>query len=115
MGVVLVFDTRARADIAARLHSEGCALARECSGVVVVYSDVEHEAAELSRRGFAVKRCKCCDCDVTTKFAVVDAKTRRPFTRETWTTRELADVWRRWAKASGLLRGRPSEVIEVSP
>lgn len=61
MSLVLVFNTVARADLAARLHSESCSMVRARGGVVVIREDLECEMQDLCERGFPVKRCKCCE------------------------------------------------------
>jgi hypothetical protein len=46
-------------------------------------------------------------------YQVVDAKTGRPFTSQTFTSRELAQAWAVWAKRAGVLRGRPFVIAEI--
>jgi hypothetical protein len=60
--IVLLFDNRASAARAARLHVASCPMTRVAkrgSGVGLDPNVSEEDIADLNERGFPVKRCKC--------------------------------------------------------
>jgi hypothetical protein len=65
-GLVLLFNTSAKAELAARLHAQSCPMvntARARNGrvkVSLIEDGIADEILDLTERGFPVLRCKCC-------------------------------------------------------
>ena len=61
---VLLFNTCAAPQLAARLHTAECAMvntakSRPRGKVKLITGDIEETVADLNERGFPVKECKC--------------------------------------------------------
>jgi hypothetical protein len=67
MELVLLFNTVARAELAARIHSSGCTMVLNTASrkgrrtpVIAMRNFDEADVADLNERGYPVKRCGCC-------------------------------------------------------
>jgi hypothetical protein len=60
---VLLFNCCAASHLAARLHAADCAMVKMATGsrgkVRVIAEDLDYQVADLTGRGWQVKRCKC--------------------------------------------------------
>lgn len=64
-GLVLLWNTAAHPDRAARLHAAACPMVNTGrrggkSTTKIVTEDLEATVADLNEREYPVKRCKCC-------------------------------------------------------